>query len=85
MSGTGRHRGKVKTEEELQLEAHAKGHREEHSLVEQTSGEQNRPILNENFGHLDRGHQKGFGRNQGKEGRDMNTEYGTRAMGGEHG
>lgn len=86
MSLTGRHRGKDMTAEELAQEAKAKGHRSDESLQgsEEQIG-QNKPIANENMGHLERGHQQGFGKNQGKEGRDRSTAHGTRAPGAEHG
>jgi hypothetical protein len=82
MSLTGRHRSKDKTDEELRLEAQAKGHRQDEEPELQVG--QLKPIANENFRHTERGHQKGFGKNQGKEGRDMNTGQGTRDLGSEH-
>jgi hypothetical protein len=82
----GRHRGIEKDEDALKMEAQAKGHREEQLEkqllpLEEPLGTQLKPIEHENYGHQERGHQKGFGKNQGKEGMDMNTGVGTRDLG----
>jgi hypothetical protein len=87
----GRKRGKKKDLEELKAELKAKGLRPDQPepLAEIETGseppaQQLKPLLHENYGHRERGHQKGFGKNQGKEGMDMNTGVGTRDLGAEH-
>ncbi len=79
-SGRGRRRGEEKNEEELERELQAKGrlHYQWDKIPPDLSVEQQKV-------QQERGLQKGFGKNQLKEGVDRKTRYGTRAAGGDHG
>ncbi len=74
---------KHKTEEEARQEAQAKGHREtpEKNQLDQSEAE----MEAESVERKKRGHQRGFGKNQGKEGQERSAPHGTRAEGAEHG
>lgn len=49
------------------------------------AGKEQREQPGEEFVPKDRGHQRGFGKNQGREAGDRSTPHGTKAMGAEHG
>lgn len=86
-TGAEKNRGidKGKSEEELRQEAQAKGHKplpEESETINEITDEREPDSSEKN---KERGHQKGFGRNQGKEGEYRSAPHGTRAEGAEHG
>jgi hypothetical protein len=70
-------RKKSEAQEETVEEARAKGHRSCLSDNREPGGTFERDD--------ERGHQKGFGKNQGKEGQERSAPHGTRAEGAEHG
>lgn len=75
-SGSGRHRGREKSEQDIINEMKAKGH------AHKAQGEQPGEEFEAND---ERGRQKGFGKNQGQEATDRSTAHGTKAPGAEHG
>lgn len=78
-SGRGRHRGEHKDAGAKAQEDKAKGH--DHLTGQPGLIAQPEPGQVQQ----ERGHQKGFGRNQQQEGESRHTQYGTRAPGAEHG
>lgn len=75
-SGSGRHRAREKSEQDIINEMKAKGH------AHKAQGEQPGEEFEEK---TDRGRKKGFGKNQGDEPVDRSTAFGTRAPGAHHG
>jgi len=73
--GSGRHRAKRKSEEDVLAEHKAKGHMRD-------QGEE--PGEEWNGAGRARGSQKGFGKNQEKEATDRTTTYGGKSHGGFH-
>jgi hypothetical protein len=79
---SGRNRSKDKSEAERLAEDKARGHRkmeEEELTPEFEPPHAKDPKITEQ----NRGHQKGYGKNQREEGLARHTQYGTRAPGGE--
>jgi hypothetical protein len=72
----GRGRSQDKSEEDLINEAKAKGRGQGHAAEREPGDVFER--------RDDRGHQRGFGKNQGKLSKDQSTAHGTKARGGFH-
>lgn len=77
-AGRGRRRGDEKSEDDVRHEMQAKGH------IPKQVRERGEEFHGMEQKH-ERGRQRGFGKNQGKEASDLSTAHGTKAAGAEHG